>query len=136
LNEEDHLRLISQESSSDLSGVYNHLGQALRLLQQHLHFAQDKRYGYLTSCPTNLGTSMRAGVHIRLENLDKNRSLLEKLAGNHRLQIRGTGGENTDVADNVFDISNKRRLGLSEVEIVTGLHKGLLAIIDAEKNCG
>lgn len=136
LNEEDHLRLISQDSSSDLSGVFNRLGGAHLALQNHLRFAQDNRYGYLTTCPTNLGTSMRAGVHIRLKKLGKNRSILNKIVDQHQLQIRGTGGENTEVTDSVFDISNKRRLGISEVSIITGLHKGLLAIIDAEKNCG
>lgn len=136
LNEEDHLRLISQDSSSDISGVFNHLGKALGFLSEHIRFAWNKRYGYLATCPTNLGTSMRAGVHIRLENLSKQRPLLDELIIKHQLQLRGTGGENTEVKDSVFDLSNKRRLGLSEVEIITGLHRGLLAIIDAEKNCG
>lgn len=134
LNEEDHLRLISQDSSSDLSGVFNHLGEALSALQKNLSFVRDRRYGYLTTCPTNLGTSMRAGVHIRLEKLEKNRPLLQEIVDKHQLQLRGTGGENTAVENSVFDISNKRRLGLSEVDIVTSLHTGLLAIIDAEKN--
>ncbi|BHH86049.1 phosphagen kinase [Desulforhopalus sp. 52FAK] len=136
LNEEDHLRLISQDSSSDISGVFNHLGKALVSLSEQLPFARDKRYGYLATCPTNLGTSMRAGVHIRLKNLSIKQSLLRELVDTHQLQLRGTGGENTEVTDSVFDISNKRRLGLSEVDIITGLHKGLLAIIGEEKNCG
>ena len=79
---------------------------------------------------------MRAGVHIRLENLAKKRPLLREIADRHQLQLRGTGGENTKVEDCVFDISNKRRLGLSEQAIITGLHSGLLAIIDAEKTAG
>jgi len=135
LNEEDHLRLISQDSSSDLSVVFNHLANALNELEADLRFARDTRYGYLASCPTNLGTSMRAGVHIRLRNLSKQKSLLDEIVTRHELQLRGTGGENTEVQDSVFDVSNKRRLGLSEVEIITGLHRGVLAIIDAEKNC-
>ena len=133
LGEEDHLRLISQESSTDLANVYNHLGQALIFLEKHLKFIKDNRYGYLTTCPTNLGTSMRAGVHIRLRNLAENRILLREIVDRHQLQLRGTGGENTEVEDCVFDISNKRRLGLSEKAIITGLYSGLLAIIDAEK---
>lgn len=134
LHEEDHLRLISQEVSSDLSGVFNHLGTALTTLQKNLSFACDRRYGYLTTCPTNLGTSMRAGVHIRLRKLDNNRALLNKIVEKNQLQLRGTGGENTAVENSVFDISNKRRLGLSEVDIITSLHRGLMEIIDAEKN--
>lgn len=134
LGEEDHLRLISQDNSPDLTGVSNHLGSALAILEKSLAFIQDERYGYLTTCPTNLGTSMRAGVHIRLKNLNSRRTLLRDLADEHQLQLRGTGGENTDVEGGVFDISNKRRLGLSEVSIVTKLHRGILAIIDAEKS--
>lgn len=136
LGEEDHLRLISQKSSSDLTGVFNHLRFALAAMEESLTFIRDERYGYLTTCPTNLGTSMRAGVHIRLKNLDSRRTLLRDLADKHQLQLRGTGGENTEVEDGVFDISNKRRLGLSEVSIITRLHRGILAIIDAEKSCG
>lgn len=135
LGEEDHLRLISQENSSDLAGVFNHLGSALAALEKRLNFIRDERYGYLTTCPTNLGTSMRAGVHIRLKNLSRRRTLLYELAGKHQLQLRGTGGENTEVEDGVFDISNKSRLGLSEVSIIRRLHRGILAIIDAEKSC-
>lgn len=136
LGEEDHLRLISQSKSSDLADVFNHLGLALAALEKSLTFIRDERYGYLTTCPTNLGTSMRAGVHIRLKNLNSRRALLRDLADEHQLQLRGTAGENTEVKDGVFDISNKRRLGLSEVSIITRLHRGVLAIINAEKSCG
>ncbi|MFT5700821.1 MAG: hypothetical protein ACI8ZB_003706 [Desulforhopalus sp.] len=135
LNEEDHLRVISQDNSSDLAGVFNHLCSGLAAIENTLTFARDDRYGYLTSCPTNLGTSMRAGVHIRLENLNSSRDLLNAIIDKHQLQLRGTSGEHTDVKDSVFDISNKHRLGLSETEIINGLHGGILAIIATEKNC-
>jgi creatine kinase/arginine kinase len=134
LNEEDHLRIISQENSTDLAGVFNHLCRALVLLEKKLTFAWDDRYGFLTSCPTNVGTSMRAGVHIRLKKLGNNREILDQLVARHQLQLRGTKGENTKVTNSVFDISNKRRLGISEVEIIRGLHQGLAAIIAAEEN--
>lgn len=134
VNEEDHLRVISQEQSSDISGVFNRLILALNHLSSQLEFAYDRKYGFLTSCPTNLGTAMRAGVHIKLRKLDKDRSLLNSLANRHKLQIRGTEGENTQVDKSIFDISNKQRFGLSETRIIKNLHTGIRAIIEAEKN--
>jgi len=134
VNEEDHMRIISQDASSDLSGVFNLLCKALVVLERTLGFEKDDTYGYLTSCPTNIGTTMRAGVHIRLEKLNQNRTLLTSLTKAHGLQIRGTGGEKTQVDNAVFDISNHRRLGISEVDIIKNLHRGLLNIISTEKN--
>ena len=134
VNEEDHMRIISQDTSSDLSGVFNLLCKALLVLEQTLNFEKDDTYGYLTSCPTNIGTTMRAGVHIHLQKLNQNRTLLTSLTKAHGLQIRGTGGEKTQVDNAVFDISNHRRLGISEVDIIKNLHRGLQKIISTEKN--
>ncbi len=134
VNEEDHLRIISLERTSDISSVYNRLSRALPTLNQNLDFSRDKTYGYLTSCPTNIGTSMRAGVHIRLEKLERNKDLLHDLVRTYNLQIRGTGGEKTKIRHAVFDISNRQRLGISESRIIQNLHNGLLAIIKAEQN--
>ena len=134
LNEEDHLRIISLEKASDLSKVYNRLCQAILALSQTLDFAWDKTYGHLTSCPTNIGTSMRAGVHIQLEKLEQKKELLFQLIKAYNLQIRGTRGEKTKIENAVFDISNSQRLGISESRIIQNLHAGLLAIIKAEKS--
>ena len=134
VNEEDHLRIMSLEKTSDLSSTYSRLCRALQSLGERLDFAHDKTYGYLTSCPTNLGTAMRAGVHIRLEKLNQKKEILNRLAKEYHLQIRGTRGEKTEIEDSIFDISNAKRLGISETAIIRNLHKGLFAIIDAEKS--
>lgn len=134
INEEDHLRIISQSASADLSGVFNHLAKALEFLEQKLFFVRDETYGYLTSCPTNIGTSMRAGVHIHLEKLNHNRALLDSIIRDHKLQMRGTQGEKTSIESSIFDISNRRRYGISEVDIIQSLHQGLAALIAAEDN--
>lgn len=134
VNEEDHLRLISMEKTSDLSKVYNRLCQAFLSLNTCLDFAWNKTHGYLTSCPTNLGTAMRAGVHIQLEKLGHKKNLLFDLTKAHNLQIRGTQGEKTRIQNNIFDISNRQRLGISESRIIQTLHTGLRAIIKAEKS--
>ncbi len=133
VNEEDHLRIISLEKTANISSVFNRICRALQALDQHLDFARDQRYGNLTSCPTNIGTAMRAGVHIHLEKLADKPELLARLARSHHLQIRGTGGEKTAVEDAVFDISNCRRFGISEIEIIQNLYQGISAIIQAEE---
>lgn len=134
VNEEDHLRIISQETSSDLSAVFRRLCRALAALETYLLFERNERYGYLTSCPTNLGTTMRAGVHIQLKKLNTNRDILARITEKHALQIRGSMGEKTAIEDGIFDISNRQRLGISESEIIKKLHRGLLEIISAEQN--
>ncbi|MCF6247583.1 MAG: phosphagen kinase [Desulfobacula sp.] len=134
INEEDHLRIISMEKSSNFESVFNRLGRAIDALSELLDFAHDSNHGFLTSCPTNIGTTMRAGVHIRLEKLEQKKELLHKLAKQHNLQIRGTGGEKTQVKKAVFDISNRQRLGITESRIIKTLHKGITAMIHAEKS--
>jgi len=133
VNEEDHLRIISMESSSDISGVFNRLCRGLDYLSTCLEFAWDKKQGFLTSCPTNIGTAMRAGVHIRLEKLEKNPNILNQLVNQNHLQIRGTSGEKTTVDGAIFDISNTQRLGISGTRIIQNLHTGVAEIIAAEK---
>ncbi|MBT3388305.1 MAG: arginine kinase [Desulfobacula sp.] len=133
INEEDHLRIISLEKTSDLSSVYNRLCRAVSALNQNLDFAWDKAYGHLSCCPTNIGTSMRASVHIQLGKLERKKEFLFKLIKAYNLQIRGTKGEKTKIENAVFDISNRQRLGISESGIIKNLHSGLMAIIKAEK---
>ncbi len=136
INEEDHLRIISMDSGSDISTTFKRLTQALTQLESRLSFAFSKKLGYLTSCPSNIGTAMRAGVHIRLPVLSRNRDKLRKAADAHGLQIRGTQGEKSNVEDAVFDISNRRRLGISESRSIQMLHTGLVEIIALEKKLG
>ncbi len=133
INEEDHLRIICMEKSGQLFQVFNRLVAALDMLGRHLVFASHPDLGYLNACPTNIGTAMRAGVHIRLPKLEKQPEELEKLAHAHGLQIRGTAGEKTQVTGSVFDISNRRRLGVCETRIIQDLSSGIAALIKKEK---
>ena len=134
VNEEDHLRIISMEKGGNLSSVFNRLGEALSYLSTTLSFACHDRYGYLTACPTNLGTGMRAGVHIKLPRLEKRQNLLREAAARFSLQIRGTHGEKSGVEGAVYDISNLHRLGITEQECIKTLNQGVLAIISLEKS--
>lgn len=133
LNEEDHLRIISMEKTGDISKTFNRLTRILNFLSAHLIFAYHRQYGYLTSCPSNVGTGMRAGVHIRLPKLFKNQKQLFKTVESLNLQVRGTQGEKTNVESGVFDISNRHRLGVTEKQCIEILYNGICRIIELEK---
>ena len=133
VNEEDHLRIISMVNGGKTTEAFNRLCIALSVLKENISFSFDNYLGYLTSCPSNLGTGMRAGVHIKLPGLYKNKDLLFKIAKVFNLQIRGTGGEKTRVERAVFDISNRQRLGITEKKCIQSLNEGIIAIIAMEK---
>ncbi|KAK3097212.1 hypothetical protein FSP39_007542 [Pinctada imbricata] len=132
INEEDHLRFISMQKGGNLAEVYKRLVKAIQTLEKKLTFAKTDRHGYLTFCPTNLGTTMRASVHIKVPNLAKSGKLNE-ICAKHNLQPRGIHGEHTESVGGVYDISNKRRLGLSEFEAITEMRKGIEEVMKAEK---
>ena len=77
-------------------------------------FMWNKHLGYILTCPSNLGTGLRAGVHIKIPHLSKHPKFGEILS-NLRLQKRGTGGVDTAATGGTYDISNSDRLGKSEV---------------------
>lgn len=133
VNEEDHFRIMAQQAGPDLAEVFCRLASGLDHLSRVLAFSRDSDLGYLNACPTNIGTAMRAGVHIRLPALNRHPEKLKKTAASHHLQIRGTMGEKTAVENAVFDISNARRLGVSAGQTIATLYHGLAAIIALEK---
>ena len=139
INEEDHLRFISMQMGGDLGAVYKRLIKALKTLSQKLDFAHNKKCGYVTFCPTNLGTTCRASVHIKVPKLaaapstEGNKSKLEDICAKFNLQPRGIHGEHTESVGGVYDISNKRRLGLSELEAIMEMKNGIVEVMKAEK---
>ncbi len=133
LNEEDELRIISMQKGGNISEVFERLVSAIKALEESLTFAYSEHLGYISSCPTNLGTAMRASVHIKLPKLSKDIKRLKALTDKHHLQIRGVDGEHSESKGSVFDISNRRRLGISEVEAVQDLIRGVKALIEVEE---
>ena len=104
-----------------------------------INFAKDDTYGYVTSCPTNLGTGMRASVHIKIPNLTKdgdehgNSKNAKAVASPLGLSVRGTGGEHTPIgADGTVDISPRARLFITEAKIIEALYTGVKKLLDAE----
>ncbi len=132
VNEEDQLRIISMQPGGDVRAVFERLVRLLRALERSLAFAHHARYGAVSSCPTNLGTAMRASVHVRLPHLAQRPEALHRLCAAHRLSIRGTHGEHSDAVGGVFDISNTQRLGLTEVEAVALMCAGVRVLIDED----
>ncbi|KAF2362814.1 ATP:guanido phosphotransferase N-terminal [Trinorchestia longiramus] len=133
INEEDHLRIISMQKGGDLAVVYDRFVRAVSTLAEKLSFSHSSKLGFLSFCPTNLGTGVRASVHIKLPNLMKNSQLLEDTADKYNLQVRGSKGEHSDVEGGIFDISNRRRLGLTEIDAMTEMYHGVSALIVIER---
>ena len=132
VSEEDQLRIISMQRGSDIKGVFDRLSRACATLEKKIKFAHNDHLGYITSCPTNLGTALRASVHIKLPKLGQHMEIFEKIAAEYNVQIRGVHGEHSETLDSIYDISNKRRLGLSEIELVQEMYNGVKALIDKE----
>ena len=133
VNEEDQLRIISMQPGAGIKEVFQRLSRGAATIEKHCKFAHDNHLGYITSCPTTLGTALRASVHIKLPKLMNDKPKFEGIAAKYNVQIRGIHGEHTETNDGVFDISNKRRLGFSEASLVQDMINGVRALIDAEK---
>ncbi len=134
VNEEDHLRIQTMSPGLSLADA---LGQAMRIddeLAKTLEFDFDSDFGYLTSCPTNVGTGLRASVLIHLAGLVLTKEIdsvidhITKLG----LVVRGFYGEGSDVWGNLFQISNQTTLGRTESDITEALHKMTQQIIEFE----
>jgi len=133
INEEDELRIISMQKGGDIKEVFARLSKAIAELEKKMKFAYSEHLGYITSCPTNLGTAMRASVHIALPKLSQDMDKFKAITDKHHLQIRGIHGEHSQSEGGVYDISNKRRLGVTEVECVQDMYDGVVELIKTEK---
>merc|ERR1711939_515911 len=132
-NEEDQLRIIAMEKGCNIAGVFARLCKACAHIETVCKFAHDEHLGYITSCPTNLGTAMRGSVHIKLPKLGKkNPKKHQEIADKYYVQIRGIHGEHTETDDGIYDISNRRRLGKSEKDLVQDMITGVQAMIKGE----
>merc|ERR1712002_547016 len=131
VNEEDQMRIISMEKGGDVKGVFGRLARGIKAVGDSVkaesgkEFALSEQYGFIRSCPTNLGTGMRASVHVDLpgytkEGLDALKKRCEELA----VQPRGTRGESGGQTGFTYDVSNKHRLGYSEVQLIQTMIDG------------
>ena len=135
INEEDHLRIQILREGLSLKGAAEMADRIDTLLGESLDFAFDSEFGFLTQCPTNLGTGMRASVMLHLPALIENGAMsrisnnLSKLG----LTLRGTYGEGTQVVGGLYQLSNQITLGLSETEAVANLNAIASQLIEEER---
>lgn len=136
INEEDHLRIQCLLPAMALHDAWTLANEMDDNLEENLDFAFDKDKGYLTSCPTNVGTGMRASVMLHLPGLVLTRQGYQVFAMMNQigLTVRGMYGEGSEALGNLFQISNQVTLGLTEEEIVNHLTSVTLQVIKQERN--
>ena len=135
VNEEDHLRLQAILPGLRLHESYAAVKRVDQLIADHVNYAYDAELGYLTACPTNLGTGMRASVMLHLPALLHTGSLEQILNGVAKLGLvaRGIYGENSGAEGAMYQISNQVTLGRTEEEIIAGLDSVIAQIVEQEK---
>ncbi|HBK85330.1 MAG TPA: protein arginine kinase, partial [Firmicutes bacterium] len=136
LNEEDHLRIQCLFPGFQLEECWKLTSSVDDLLESKLEYAFDATRGYLTACPTNLGTGLRASVMVHLPGLVLTQQIGKVLAAISQvgLVVRGLYGEGTEAVGNLFQISNQITLGPSEEEILQNLGAVIRQIVDQERS--
>ena len=136
INEEDHLRMQSIRSGLQLKQTFKLIDKVDSELEQKLDFAFHPQLGYLTACPTNVGTGMRASAMVHLPALVVSEQINQVIQAVNKigLAVRGLYGEGTEALGNLFQVSNQTTLGEKEDEIISRLNKVIEQIIEHEQN--
>ncbi len=136
INEEDHLRMQALRPGLQLRDAWAAIDRVDTELEQKLNFAFNNDLGYLTACPTNLGTGIRVSAMLHLPGLVLSEQInpIVQSVNKLGLAVRGLYGEGTEALGNVFQVSNQMTLGESETGIVERLEKVLAQIIEHEEN--
>ncbi len=135
VNEEDHLRIQVIHCGLDLEPAWEHINRIDDLLEAHVTYAFHERLGYLTACPTNVGTGMRVSVMLHLpalvltRQIDKVFRSLQKIS----LAVRGLYGEGTQAMGDFYQISNQVTLGRSEADLLKQVRDVVPIIIEYER---
>ncbi len=125
INEEDHLRIQAMRSGLRVEEVWEQINRLDDELEQQVDYAFDTQYGYLTACPTNVGTGIRVSVMLHLPALRLTNELekVGQAARDMRLAIRGLHGEGTEALGDFFQVSNQITLGRSEEDIIDDFNR-------------
>jgi protein arginine kinase len=136
LNEEDHLRMQAIRPGLQLTAAFNALSEIDTALEESLEFAFDPTLGYLTTCPTNLGTGLRASAMLHLPGLVLSDQIGQVLQAVNKigLAVRGLYGEGTESLGNLYQISNQSTLGESEETIIRRLERVISQVSNHEQN--
>jgi protein arginine kinase len=136
INEEDHLRIQVLKAGCQISQCAEQINRIDDMIEKNIDFAFSPRYGYLTACPTNVGTGIRVSVMLHLPAL-KITGQIEKFfnaARDMNLAVRGLFGEGTEAASDLYQLSNQATLGVSESEIVSRFEKTIIPEIIEYEN--
>ncbi len=134
INEEDHIRIQCLNTGFQLENVWDLADKVDDVIEENVKYAFDERLGYLTCCPTNVGTGIRASVMLHLPALTitgYTKGMLQTIS-KIGLTVRGLYGEGTEVAGNMFQLSNQLTLGQSEEEIINNLTTVTHQLVDRE----
>lgn len=136
INEEDHLRMQSLKPGLQLKEAWQVLDQFDSALEKKLEYAFSPELGYLTACPTNLGTGIRVSAMLHLPALVLSEQINQIVQAVNKLglAVRGLYGEGTEALGNIFQVSNQMTLGEVETDIVERLNKVLAQLIEHEEN--
>lgn len=135
LNEEDHIREQSIVKSFDLEKAYKKIRKVDDAIINNISLAYDDNLGFLTSCPTNVGTGMRASVMLFLPALTRSGLMpaLIKTLDEVKMAVRGIYGEGSQSTGYIYQVSNKVSLGYSEEEIISNVSKAVVRLCDLEE---
>jgi protein arginine kinase len=135
VNEEDHLRIQVMLSGFSLGDVWERINALDDLLEEQLPYAFSPQLGYLTACPTNVGTGIRVGVMLHLPALVQTKQIDKVFRALHKinLAVRGLYGEGTQAFGDFYQISNQQTLGKSEQELIRNLSDVVPQIIAYER---
>jgi protein arginine kinase len=135
INEEDHLRMQVLRSGFALTECWEEISGVDDALDQHVEFAFDDEFGFLTSCPTNVGTGIRASVMLHLPGLVLTKEIQKVFQAMQKmsLAVRGLYGEGSQAMGDFYQISNQVTLGKTETQIVDGIREVVPRIIEYER---
>ncbi|NQS99590.1 MAG: protein arginine kinase [Candidatus Omnitrophica bacterium] len=136
INEEDHLRIQLMQSGFNLDEGWQIIKKIDEEFEKRLHFAYSPSWGYLTACPTNTGTGLRASVMLHLPALVMTKQINKVLQAITKLNLtaRGFYGEGTEASGNFYQISNQVTLGHSEEDILDNIERIIKQVIGHEQN--
>jgi protein arginine kinase len=135
INEEDHLRIQVMNSGFDIENLMNLAIEVDEKIGSLVDYAYNEKYGFLTACPTNVGTGLRVSVMVHLPGLARtgNINKILDVINNFGMNIRGIYGEGSRVEGDMYQISNKQTLGISEKDTVKNLKLITEKIIEQER---
>lgn len=137
VNEEDHIRIQTMEAGNSLKEAYAHAVSIDDAIESKYSYAFNESFGYLTACPTNVGTGMRASVMLHLPALSMTGKINRLIRSILKLgySVRGLYGEGSDALGHMYQVSNQITMGLSEEETIDQIEKIVDGIVDEERKC-